>query len=102
MTRRTRCLLATNPYNPEFAGRAAFLAASRPVHGLTADRVEFIGRNGTLAAPVAFRRIGLESRITPGEDPCAVLQVHIDLPPGGVEEIYFMLGQGADRTPPRW
>ncbi len=91
------CLLATNPYNPEFGDRVAFLLASKAVHGLTADRTEFLGRGGTAAFPVALRRLGLETRITPGEDPCAVLQVHLDLPPGGTEEIYFALGQGDDR-----
>ncbi|HEX7973055.1 MAG TPA: protein ndvB, partial [Anaerolineales bacterium] len=75
----------------------AFLAASKKLHGLTADRVEFIGRNGTLDFPVALRRIGPEVRVTPGEDPCAVLQVHIDLPPGAVEEVYFLIGEGDQR-----
>ncbi len=88
------CLLATNPYSAEFGERAAFLIASKPVHGLTADRTEFLGRGGTLAFPAALHRIGLETRLSPGEDPCAVLQLHLDLLPGGVEEIYFVLGQG--------
>ena len=91
------CLLATNPYNAEFGDRAAFLIASRPVHGLTADRIEFLGRGGTPAFPVALRRIGLETRLSPGEDPCAVLQLHLDLLPGGVDEIYFVMGQGSDK-----
>ena len=91
------CLLANNPYSPEFSERFAFLAANKPVHGLTADRAEFIGRNGSRAQPAAFRRIGLETRITPGEDPCAVLQLHIDLPPGGAEDIYFLLGEADNR-----
>ncbi|HSB66954.1 MAG TPA: glucoamylase family protein, partial [Anaerolineales bacterium] len=91
------CLLATNPYNAEFGERVAFLLANKPVHGLTADRTEFLGRGGTPASPIALHRIGLETRLSPGEDPCAVLQLHIDLLPGGVEEIYFVLGQGSDR-----
>ena len=49
------------------------------------------------AFPAALRRIGLETRITPGEDPCAVLQMHLDLLPGAVEEIYFVLGQGNNK-----
>src|SRR5450759_4528905 len=88
------CLLAANPYSAEFGQRVAFLIASKAVHGLTADRTEFFGRGGTPAFPAALRRIGLETRITPGEDPCAVLQMHLDLLPGAVEEIYFGLGQG--------
>ncbi len=91
------CLLATNPYNAEFGARVAFLIASKAVHGLTADRIEFLGRAGTPAFPAALHRLGLETRITPGEDPCAVLQLHIDLLPGATEEIYFVLGQGNDK-----
>ena len=91
------CLLATNPYNAEFGKRVAFLIASKAVHGLTADRTEFLGRSGTPTFPAALQRLGLETHITPGEDPCAVLQLHIDLLPGGTEEVYFVLGQGNDR-----
>ncbi|MBA4384831.1 MAG: hypothetical protein C0410_08850, partial [Anaerolinea sp.] len=91
------CLLATNPYSDEFAKRVAFLAASRSIHGLTADRTEFLGRGGTFKLPVALLRIGLETRITPGEDPCAVLQIHMDLKPGATDEIYFVLGEGNDK-----
>ena len=91
------CLLATNPYSDEFAKRVAFLAASRPIHGLTADRTEFLGRGGSFKLPVALLRIGLETRITAGEDPCAVLQIHLDLKPGATEEFYFILGQGNDK-----
>jgi len=91
------CLLATNPYSQEFSGRYAFLAASRPIRGLTADRVEFLGRAGSPAAPAALSRLGLESRIIPGEDPCAVLQVQLDLAPDGTTDVYFILGQGSSR-----
>jgi cyclic beta-1,2-glucan synthetase len=91
------CLLASNPYNSEFGERVAFLIASKAIHGLTGDRTEFIGRNGTAAFPAALHRLGLETRITPGEDPCAVLQLHLDLLPNGTEEIYFVLGQGKDK-----
>jgi cyclic beta-1,2-glucan synthetase len=90
------CLLASNPYNAQFSERVAFLIASKPVHGLTADRIEFLGRGGTPTFPVALHRLGLETRLSPGEDPCAVLQLHLDLLPGGVEEIYFVMGQGSN------
>jgi cyclic beta-1,2-glucan synthetase len=90
------CLLAANPYSADFGMRVAFLAASRPPHGVTADRTEFLGRYGGYARPAALRRMGLEARITPGEDPCAALQLHLDLPPGETQEIHFVLGQGRD------
>lgn len=93
----TASLIASNPFNTEFGERTAFLIASKQIHGLTADRTEFIGRGRTLASPSGLKRIGLESRLTPGEDPCAVLQVHLDLLPGAVEDIYFVLGQGRNK-----
>ena len=91
------CLLATNPYSSEFGSRVAFLIASKGIHGLTADRIEFLGRSGSPSFPAALHRLGLDTRITPGEDPCAVLQLHIDLLPGTAEEVYFVLGQGKDK-----
>ena len=45
------CLLASNPYRTEFGERVAFLIASKPVHGLTADRTEFFGRGGSYCFP---------------------------------------------------
>ena len=91
------CLLASNPYNAEFGSRVAFLIASKAVHGFTADRAEFFGRAGSPARPAALHRLGLETRLTPGEDPCAVIQIHLDLLPGASEEVYFVLGQGDDK-----
>ncbi|HEX9092192.1 MAG TPA: hypothetical protein VF831_11925, partial [Anaerolineales bacterium] len=91
------CLLASNPYNAEFGERTAFLIASKTLHGLTTDRAEFLGRGGSFARPAALQRIGLETRLSPSEDTCAVLQLHLDLLPGGAEEIYFVLGQGNNK-----
>ena len=89
-------LLARNPYSVEFAEKVAFAAASRPLHGLTADRTEFLGRLGNRSRPAALQRIGLNSQIEAGLDPCAAIQVHFDLLPGASEEVYFLLGQGAN------
>ena len=90
-------LLARNAYNTEFAERVAFLAASKASHGLTTDRTEFLGRMGDPGHPAALNRIGLSSRVEPGSDPCAALQLHIDLPVGGSETVYFLLGESANR-----
>jgi cyclic beta-1,2-glucan synthetase len=90
-------LLARNPYHAEFGQRVAFLAANKPPHGATADRAEFLGRLGELANPAALQRIGLAGAVGPGLDPCAALQLHMDLAPGATEEVHFLLGQGADR-----
>jgi cyclic beta-1,2-glucan synthetase len=90
-------LLARNSYSTEFGQRVAFLATSKQPHGLTADRADFLGRLGSLVRPAALERFGLNNRVEYGADPCAVLQLHIDLAPGAEEEVYFLIGQGADR-----
>jgi cyclic beta-1,2-glucan synthetase len=93
----SNALLARNPYNEEFGERVAFAAASKQLHGLTADRTEFLGRQGDLRRPAALDRVGLAGAVEPGLDPCAALQVHLDLAPGEAQEVFFLLGQGADR-----
>jgi len=90
-------LLARNTYNEEFSARVAFLAASQEPHGLTCDRTEFLGREGGIEHPVALDRIGLASSVEAGLDPCAAMQLHIELDPGESKEIFFLLGEGADR-----
>jgi cyclic beta-1,2-glucan synthetase len=93
----TQALLARNPWNEDFADRMAFVAASEKLHGLTADRTEFLGRHGSYAAPAAMGRIGLASTVRAGLDPCAALQIHLDLAPGATASVLFMLGQAAGR-----
>ncbi len=90
-------LLVRNPYSAEFAEAVAFLGATREPHGITADRTEFLGRLGSLRRPAALQRIGLENAVRAGADPCAALQLHIDLAPGAEETVTFILGQGANR-----
>jgi cyclic beta-1,2-glucan synthetase len=94
-------LLARSPWNEDFADRVAFVAASKTLHGLTADRTEFLGRHGGYAAPAALERIGLASAVRAGLDPCAALQVHLDLAPGATAHVHFMLGQAAGRDEAR-
>jgi len=90
-------LLARNPYNVEFGERVAFLGSNKEPHSLTTDRAEFLGRLQTLRHPAGLARIGLEDRVEPGLDPCAAIQIHVELAPGASETVYFLLGQGANR-----
>jgi cyclic beta-1,2-glucan synthetase len=94
----THALLASNSLNTEVGERVAFLAANKKPHGVTADRTEFLGRMGSLQAPAALGRIGLASRVNAGLDPCAAIQLHVDLEPGQVEEVYFLIGEAANRA----
>jgi cyclic beta-1,2-glucan synthetase len=89
-------LLARCPY-PAGGERTAFLAADRRPHGLTADRAEFLGTPADRARPAGLVRIGLAGAVGPGLDPCAALQIHLDLRPGETVRACFLLGQGADR-----
>ncbi|MEO7730846.1 MAG: cellobiose phosphorylase, partial [Kofleriaceae bacterium] len=92
-----RCLLATCSWNVELAERVAFVAAKDELHGFTTDRLEFLGRGGDYARPAALERWGLSSTVAPGVDPCAALQVHLELAPGEQLETHFVLGQAASR-----
>jgi cellobiose phosphorylase len=89
-------LLATNPYNTEFAPRAAFFHASDPTRTASGDRAEFLGRNGTLAAPAAMTRSRLSGRVGAALDPCAAIQIPFELADGQEREIVFTLGAGRD------
>ncbi len=90
-------ILANNGWNPEFAGRVAFLAASLPPHSLTGDRYDFIGHEGDMKNPAALRHWGLGGRFTAGGDACAAYQIHLDIGAGETVEAYFVLGQGENR-----
>jgi cyclic beta-1,2-glucan synthetase len=91
-------ILVRNPYSLEFSKRVAFVAAGKRPHGLTTDRGEFLGRLGSLSRPAALRRLGLSNRVEPGVDPCAVITLHVDLPPGGCESLFFLIGQGENEA----
>ena len=91
---QTSALFARNSYNTDFEGRVAFVASSELARSYTADRAEFLGRNGTLAQPAALRRTRLSGKTGVGLDPCAALQVQVELEPGQEREISFILGTG--------
>ncbi|HEY0986841.1 MAG TPA: glucoamylase family protein, partial [Kofleriaceae bacterium] len=95
--RPTGALLATCSWDSEFADRVAFLAARDKLHGFTTDRLEFLGRGGDHAHPAALERWGLSGTTDPGADPCAALQIHLELAPDEQLETHFVLGQAADR-----
>jgi cyclic beta-1,2-glucan synthetase len=92
----TGALLARNAYNPDFATRLAFADVSLRPRTLTADRTEFLGRNGSPAAPAALSRVELSGRVEPTFDPCAAFLAPFDLEPGEEKDVIFLLGEAAN------
>jgi cellobiose phosphorylase len=89
-------LFAHNPYNAEFGKRVAFFNVDHATRTVSADRTEFLGRNGTLAHPAAMTRSHLSGKVGAGLDPCAAIYVAFDLDDGEEREIVFTLGTGQD------
>ena len=90
-------IFARNYSDEHFAHLVAFMATSEPVTSHTADRREFLGRNGTLRAPAALRRAELTGATGAGMDPCAALQCSLELGAGETREIVILLGAAVDR-----
>ena len=93
---KTGALFGRNSYNAEFAGRTAFFDVDEAARTVSGDRIEFLGRNGTLRSPEAMTRARLSGRVGAALDPCAAIQVPFDLADGQEREIIFRLGVGRD------
>jgi cellobiose phosphorylase len=93
---QTGAVLARNSYNSEFPDRIAFFAVSESQRTVTADRTEFLGRDGTPARPAAMGRAALSGKVGPALDPCAALQAVIELGDGQEREVVFILGAARD------
>ncbi len=91
---RSGALYARNPYNTELAERVAFFDVDDPARTLTGDRTEFLGRNGSLRNPAAMGRTRLSGKLGAALDPCAAIQVTLDLAEGEARSIVFRLGAG--------
>jgi cyclic beta-1,2-glucan synthetase len=92
----TGALLARNPFRIDFSGRVAFADVDRRPRTLSADRLAFLGRHGSLAAPAAMGRQDLAERVGAAIDPCAAIRVGLELEPGGEAEVVFLIGEADD------
>jgi cyclic beta-1,2-glucan synthetase len=90
----TQSMLARNYFDEQFADFVSFASISEKVAYYTADRREFLGRNGTISSPAALERAGLSGAIGATIDPCCALQVIVTLAPGETREVVMLLGAG--------
>jgi cyclic beta-1,2-glucan synthetase len=91
----TGAQLARNAFNTDFAQQIGFADVSLRPCTCTADRTEFLGRNGSVAAPAALGRVELSGKIEPTLDPCAAMMAPFVIGPGEDIEIVFFLGAAA-------
>ncbi|HEX2707765.1 MAG TPA: glycosyl hydrolase family 65 protein, partial [Solirubrobacterales bacterium] len=90
----TGALLVRNPWNTEFGGRVAFLDLGGRQTSWTADRTEFLGRNGAPDRPAGLERgHKLQGTAGAGLDPCTALQTAFELPNGTRTELVVLLGE---------
>ncbi len=90
----TGAVFVRNPWSNDFGNRVAFVGLGSGAAPFTADRTEFLGRNGSLDRPAAL--IGshpLSGAVGAGLDPCAALQTHLHLAPGASAEVIVLLGE---------
>ncbi len=93
MTPEKDILLIENNYNEDFPGRIAFMDVSEVDRSYTGDVLEFIGDNNATNMPEAMKRSRLSNSVGAGYDPCAAIQVKIQLDAHDEKEIVFLLGQ---------
>ena len=90
-------LFARNPWNIEFGQRVAFVDLCGEQTAWTADRREFVGRNGSMRRPAGLMPgRTLSNRVGAGFDPCGALQATVEIAAGEEAEVVFLLGQAAD------
>src|SRR5438128_9230671 len=98
---QSQSLFARNSYNPEFCDCITFATSAPTPTSFTADRAGFIGRNHSLRDPVAMGHERLTGDVGAGFDPCAAVQVVVEIEPGDTAEMTFLLGQADDEEKAR-
>ena len=98
----TGAMFARNTWNRDFAERIAFADLGGMQSASTGDRTEFLGRNGALNRPAALdRREKLSGRTGAAYDPCCALQSTVEILPGGMAIVVFLMGQAGSRDEAR-
>jgi cyclic beta-1,2-glucan synthetase len=98
---QSQSLFARNSYNQEFCECITFATSTPTPASFTGDRAVFIGRNRSLRDPAAMEHERLTGDVGAGLDPCAAVQVVVQIDPGQTAEITFLLGQADDEEEAR-
>ena len=89
----TNTVLLHNRWGMAFPKRVAFVDMAGAQTAWTTDRSEFIGRNGTKAAPRALsQQVSLSGTVGAGYDHCSALQTDIELADGESREVIMFIG----------
>jgi len=86
-------IVATQTWSGSFTGQIAFAASSPKAASYSADRVQFLGRNGSISQPFALGRVRLDNRTGAGLDPAAALQLSVSIEPREEKVVTFLLGE---------
>lgn len=90
-------LVARNTYQEVFPDRKAFLwvqtVGEKTNRTWTVDRMEFIGRYGSLKKPAALSRVALSNSSGMMYNSCGAIQVSLALNPGEEKQVMVLLGQ---------
>src|SRR5881398_2214241 len=98
---QSQSLFARNSYNPEFCECITFATSVPPPASFTGNRAVFIGRNRSLRDPAAMEHERLTGDVGAGLDPCAAVQVVVEIEPRQTVEMTFLLGQADDEETAR-
>jgi cyclic beta-1,2-glucan synthetase len=94
----TKAMFAYNPWSIDFGKRITFIDFCGKQVSSTADRKEFIGRNGNLKQPAALiEGKALSGKFGAGLDPCFAQKLLVELSANESVELTFFLGQSDDK-----
>lgn len=95
----TGALFVRNPWSTTVDPQVVFFDLSGRQDSWTADRLEFLGRQGRLRAPAALiADRPLSGSVGAGLDPCAALQQRVVIPAGESLDFVFTLGAAPDEA----
>ena len=98
---QSESLFARNSYEPELRERVTFATSLPAPDSFTGDRAKFIGRNRSLRDPAAMEHEQLTGDVGAGLDPCAAVQLMVEIDPGQTAEVTFLLGQAENEDEAR-